>query len=390
MAITPFGVIFGFLVAGMFLTECSGTAASDSDCVDAANASAPAVAPGDAPSAETCTGWRPPFFVLSALLLGPSLWFFFSRRKYVTPLSSKCCGDPPDASPPGSPSPASPSLVADAAHRGVIEGAPLLVRNARMLLLCLGAGVHTFQGTALIGFGPRFMERQLCVSKASASLLTGTLIPVISTGVFVGGYYPTARDWGPGKLRFHILLMVLTSLAAVPLVIATFLSNSIALFLVCCMFSMAFMFAMSSPSVTTVERVVAEHDRAAAVAVQNVAVRFGAVPGPIVLGSLLDAADTQGAERGAYVALGLGGLVGACLLWLAAWHLQGGPDLEDEREAAAAAEQEAAQGRASAEPPTEMRQLPPPPPVTVCPLNADGGRPTQPALHEPLLAATRI
>eukprot|EP01065_Artemidia_motanka_P044488 TRINITY_DN6343_c0_g2_i1.p1 TRINITY_DN6343_c0_g2~~TRINITY_DN6343_c0_g2_i1.p1 ORF type:complete len:538 (+),score=121.82 TRINITY_DN6343_c0_g2_i1:30-1643(+) len=332
MAVSPLGVIAGFVIAGLFLGEC-GSSDSSMSGASCGTADAPIGAPVMPPAGD-CSGWRYPFFVLAGLLITPSIWYLLSKTAYEPPRTTRCCGDAvavEDASPA---SPGSPVTVQSIGlHRGIIRGAKALVSNARVALLCLGAGMHSFQATAVISFGPRFMERQLCVSKASASLLTGTFVPIICSGMFAGGRIPTWRGWGRGMLRHKIMLMATTTLASAPLLVAAFFTDTLAAFLVLVMFALALMFAMMTPSITSVERVVKEEDRAAAVAAQNVIVRAaGGIPGPIALGAMLDSAKTETEERLSYVYVALAGIASAFVLWIAVWFLQLPYDRREQKE----------------------------------------------------------
>eukprot|EP00756_Hemistasia_phaeocysticola_P057076 Hpha_TRINITY_DN33709_c0_g1::TRINITY_DN33709_c0_g1_i1::g.25144::m.25144 len=333
MAITPLGVIFGFLLAGFFLVDCGS--AGDGSGSAGGCAGSLAAEPVDGPLASPldgdCSGWRPPFFVLAVMLAGPSIWMFLSRKRYAPPSTAKCCEEKVDAGA----TPGSPDALHDNQHRGIIQGAKALVGNCRVILLCAGAGLHTFQSASIVAFGPRFMEHQLCTSKTDASLLTGTFIPVISAGVFLGGHIPTCRNWGIGDLRKSIFLIAATTAASLPLTLGSFLAKELWVFLLLVMFGLALQFVMVSPSVTALERAVAEEDRSAAVAAQNVLVRAaGGIPGPIALGALLDAAKSSSEERQAYVVVNIIGVVGAAVFWFWAYCLQRPLDRRDRMEQA--------------------------------------------------------
>eukprot|EP01063_Lacrimia_lanifica_P033881 TRINITY_DN6153_c0_g2_i2.p1 TRINITY_DN6153_c0_g2~~TRINITY_DN6153_c0_g2_i2.p1 ORF type:complete len:501 (+),score=165.61 TRINITY_DN6153_c0_g2_i2:103-1503(+) len=292
LAISPFGVIIGTVLAGSFLAGCSDQSEGENDCTVAANASADNTTAVDP---ESCEAWRVPFFITAAMMLPFALWFFASKRKYRAPKAAKMCGkiEYEDAGGETSPAPppsegmeglAAPSAAASNAmsFAAFKDGVAVVAKNARLWWLSLAYAVHSFQSTAVVAFGPRFMQRQLCIKRSTATLLTATLVPVICVGVFLGGYVPKRCNWGIGHIRKPVLMMALTTWAAIPFgLVAFYATDALWLFLVCTMVFLALAFNCLTPVVTAAQRFVDEEHKGLAVGVVTVVARvLGRSPAP--------------------------------------------------------------------------------------------------------------
>eukprot|EP00754_Rhynchopus_humris_P050461 Rhum_TRINITY_DN8971_c0_g2::Rhum_TRINITY_DN8971_c0_g2_i1::g.30891::m.30891/K14354/SLCO4A; solute carrier organic anion transporter family, member 4A len=329
---SPLGVVGGLLLAGGFLSRCDEDTEGTNDCTVVNNTVPLHVAnvTTDVVKLE-CDAWRTPFYILGVLLVPLGLHFFFSKRRYRSPRTAPCCGPltyedegKADSDDQANADAESAGDISDLSWSDFVQGMKLLMCNSRFLLICAGAAVHNFQSTAIVAFGPRFLEKQLCIARGTAVMLTGTLIPVITVGVFLGGWVPKVKGWGVGHTRNTIWLMGGTTLAAVPFSIIAFFQTSAGLFLFFIGLALCLMFTSTTILLTASQRVVPERYRGLAVAIQSLTGRlFGAVPGPLVLGVLIDhLEDTGGKPRVAYVLLSTCGCSIAGILWMLAGFLQ--------------------------------------------------------------------
>ena len=325
MSLGPFGVILGLMMAGAFLSQCTEGSEGGNDCIASPNMTQGGITFTEvAPmlTIEDCSEWRWSFILIGVLIIPMGLWFSCSRRRYKSPKTAKCCG-PLEFEPH--------HVDEEALHPSWAElkdGLRHLITNKRLMILIIGSAVHTFQSTAIIAFGPRFIEKQLCVKRSTASLLTGTLIPVISIGVFLGGYIPQRYNWGKGNSRKPIFLMAITTLLSCPLCLLSFAFKDVVPFLLVVSVAFSLMFVMSAPIVTSCERVVPDKYKSLAVALQNIVARgAGAIPGPIVLSALLDMPDVG--SRTAFISISVVGTFIAGCLWLFAAFLQAPYDKEE-------------------------------------------------------------
>eukprot|EP01064_Diplonema_japonicum_P028830 TRINITY_DN4522_c0_g1_i1.p1 TRINITY_DN4522_c0_g1~~TRINITY_DN4522_c0_g1_i1.p1 ORF type:complete len:507 (+),score=70.38 TRINITY_DN4522_c0_g1_i1:472-1992(+) len=322
MVLAPFGVIGGLMLAGSFLSGCTDASEGTNDCSSALNMTAPFAA---TPQMEGCDQWRYPFWILGVCLAPWGFWFFFSKKYYSTPTNATCCGTIENL-PEGS----WDHMHDEEATQSVQDfkqGVVALMTNTRFLLVTLGGIVHMFQSTAVIAFGPRYIEKQLCVRRSTASLLTGTLIPMISFGSYMGGYLPKRMGWGVGHSRKPMLMMAVTTGLSVPFTLIAFLFDDVGAFLLIISVSLTLQFTMSVPVVTSAQRVVFQKHRGLAVGLQSLLMRvIGAIPGPLVMGVLLDEDERPITPWRAYVLVSCTGCAVASLAWLAAFYLQQGYD----------------------------------------------------------------
>ncbi|KAJ9464615.1 hypothetical protein DIPPA_24810 [Diplonema papillatum] len=235
MALAPLGIITGLMLVGFFLSDCSDASEGANDCAEVSTATGPP---------ENCSGWRYPFVVLGCCLAPFGLWLLLSRKYYKSPKNATICSK-------------IDYLEEDEWSRHEAEalsfgdfkkGMAHLACNGRYWLLIIGCAVHTFQSGAIIAFGPRFIEKQLCVERSNATLLTATLIPVVSIGVFLGGYIPRRFNWEVGSIRKTILFMGLTTLASSPFAVAAFMVDDVGPFLGFVMVSLVSCRSYSLPS----------------------------------------------------------------------------------------------------------------------------------------------
>eukprot|EP01065_Artemidia_motanka_P036075 TRINITY_DN43990_c0_g1_i1.p1 TRINITY_DN43990_c0_g1~~TRINITY_DN43990_c0_g1_i1.p1 ORF type:complete len:608 (+),score=168.03 TRINITY_DN43990_c0_g1_i1:264-1826(+) len=316
LSLAPLGFVMGIaLAAVMFSAEASSEPgackAADDDlepsCVRTATATATLL-----PKAG-CDSWRYCFLGLGAAMVPLGVWMLQSRVRYSChlPVSPHQLPDFIEEEP-------SPRHIARMTERvRARDGMRQVLGNARWLLVVLAASMQAFAATAAAAFTPRFLEKQLCQDRAVTLVIVMAFIPCAAVGMQLGGWLPHKHDWGISKQLVQCIV-VQTLVCPTGLV---FLTSSLQVFIVVLLLAPFILYFSAAPGVNIVQRVVSPEHKAISMSLSNVVVRaLGNLPGPIVLGALIqaDALPSVGAN---YVLVTAGGHGLSLFCWLAAYWL---------------------------------------------------------------------
>ena len=233
--------------------------------------------------------WRADFFVAAALAALPLL--VLGR----TVIKDTC---------------ASGGAVASEMKRSMQPELPLWA-TARLLLgnpviagSCVYLSFQLFYVNAFIALTPKFIEEGLGQSKSTASFVLAATVPAAVLGTVIGGWICKRAQLG---LRGQLKFCLVTSAIACPMMFVFLLTNfaSVATVFVLIMFVI---FLNASPSFTLLALAVTDRRHVTYVnALVNIVSRsVGGIPGPIVLGVLIDNASASFSFSMAYLAVGLG------------------------------------------------------------------------------------
>ena len=300
----PVGVVLGLGLAGLFLSNCSDTSDSCGNSRLRLRQDFATFPNGTTyetnsyyyllpPEELDCDRWPVGFWILSGLAVPFAIWVFLSKKKFDDYKPER------DAYKADSISRAETSEHIGNDLMSLVPALKGLITNHELTFLLLSQGAMSFVGSGVIAFAPRFFEKTLCHSKSTSSYLTAVFIPFIVTAYVVGGkildkYQMTViQQWK---------LIIGLQVAAIPFFFSFFMESTggfIALMIVPCV-------ALFLPAVAILniaKTIVPSHLRAHSMALLNIASRLvGAIPGPIVLGALLDS-DVIG-DRTCYVVVG--------------------------------------------------------------------------------------
>eukprot|EP01062_Namystynia_karyoxenos_P036926 TRINITY_DN26892_c0_g1_i2.p1 TRINITY_DN26892_c0_g1~~TRINITY_DN26892_c0_g1_i2.p1 ORF type:complete len:614 (+),score=124.45 TRINITY_DN26892_c0_g1_i2:71-1843(+) len=334
LALVPVGFILGAGLAAVFFTieESSTPGACEAQEEEQAEWCASSPAAASATVSLTlpvrglvgCSSWRYAYFLLSALLVPLGLWLLQSRKRYECYRSPGGCDHRVRDFTPGGPGGKGTSTPTSSARRRLSrveqtvmlrEGFRAVMCNVRWLLITLGAAIGSFGGSAVVAFAPRFMERQLCQARSTAVFMVALFIPCAAAGLHVGGMLPRKFRWGVGRQLLQMSL--LSNLLAAPFFLA-FLSKDLVTWILPLLVAIFFQYLSAAPTVNVLQRVVEPEQKAFSASLFNIPVRIlGSVPGPIVLGALLDSASW------CYVLVGMLSNLLSAVLWFVAWMVHG-------------------------------------------------------------------
>ena len=308
LASTPIGVVIGLVLTGMFLKDCEGT---DDSCGADENTTANITfaVPESPEYLQDCSKWSYSFWILACFLVPFAIWFFFAdgaraaAARQVTPN----CPDEVEKKRRAAEIKLKQKTLKEG---GLWNALKFLLTHKELVLIMLSHGCTAFVGSALVAFSPRFLERQLCHSKSTANLLVAIFVPFVCIAFYVGGL--VIEKFKVGIKRQWLILSAL-HLGSVPFFFA-FYAESTVLFMFLLTIPLFCLFLPNTTSLNIAKTVVPQHLRAHAMALMQIAARtLGAIPGPIVMGVLLDSDALS--DRASYVFVGttwtaLGGLFG--------------------------------------------------------------------------------
>ncbi|KAJ9458676.1 putative sphingolipid transporter spinster-like protein 1 [Diplonema papillatum] len=294
LAPTPLGAVAGLVLAGAFLTKC--TQEEEEHC---GSNSTSAVAP---PADNDCSSWMWSFYILGGCVLPAAIWFFFSKKRYTD-----YYGDVFETE--------EEKLERLGRQRPLSEAIHFLVTHKALWWLVLNQASIGFVGAAVITFAPRFFEKTLCEAKSAGSFYTAIFVPFVVAAHVGGGKLVETMRWG---VREQWRMMLCSQLIATPFFMGFY--GESAPFVVAMLLPPVFLlFLPNSAALSVAKRIVPPELRPHSMAFVNIAVRLlGAVPGPIVLGVLLDS-DVIG-DRGAYVAVSVIGVMAANVFAVLGWY----------------------------------------------------------------------
>eukprot|EP01062_Namystynia_karyoxenos_P060046 TRINITY_DN51524_c0_g1_i1.p1 TRINITY_DN51524_c0_g1~~TRINITY_DN51524_c0_g1_i1.p1 ORF type:complete len:507 (+),score=93.49 TRINITY_DN51524_c0_g1_i1:123-1643(+) len=266
------GTAVGMGTGGLLLDGSCGESDSSAggDSCGAAENVTLAVAPSPA---APCGPWRVGFFALGGLLLPVG-----AAVATLRPLTR-------------APSPS-------ARHRQEAAGSSLscgrqlasaLASNPRLMLSYLRIAIGSFFLQALVPFLPWFLEQKLCLGKGTASAFMLPLVAAVGIGTALGGVLVSRLEWGVGR---QFLWQAVTDIAAFPFLFVFLFTEAAAVFIPITAMLAGTLALPAAASSNIVLRVVPPELKAHATAVAVNVGKLCSVPGPIVMGSLLDREGT--------------------------------------------------------------------------------------------------
>eukprot|EP01064_Diplonema_japonicum_P029997 TRINITY_DN4978_c7_g1_i1.p1 TRINITY_DN4978_c7_g1~~TRINITY_DN4978_c7_g1_i1.p1 ORF type:complete len:489 (+),score=72.34 TRINITY_DN4978_c7_g1_i1:23-1468(+) len=305
---TPVGVVIGLLLGGVFLSDCEE---EEDGCK--AHAVTPTVSMTLKPPEElSCEGWKYPFYITGGIAFVLGVIFFFSKKRYA---DYRAEGDEnteeedkPDQMP-------------------MMKVLKKLLSNRQLVLLLLAQGFITFVGSAVIAFAPRFFEKILCEKKNTANFYTAIFIPFVVAAYAGGGAILDKTKWDvKGQWR----MLAVSQALGVPFFLG-FYSEETWLFVLLLVVPCFLLFLPNAATLSIAKRIVPAELRPHSMALINMSSRLiGAIPGPIILGVLIDS-DIMN-DRSAYVTVSFFGSGLATIFSFCGWYLsdEGGSDVESQ------------------------------------------------------------
>jgi len=161
-----------------------------------------------------------------------------------------------------------------------------VIRNIPFLFNALATATKVFSVSAFIIFLPKFTELSLGLPPLNATLLVGaTTVPGAALGIIFSGYLIKRLNASTQKAMFICLIFSLIA----PFFSWVFLMGSPAAFYPVLVILQFISFGVEAPLPTILMRIVRPEDRGMAMGIANIIVRcLGAIPGPVVLGYLID------------------------------------------------------------------------------------------------------
>eukprot|EP01064_Diplonema_japonicum_P025176 TRINITY_DN361_c5_g1_i1.p1 TRINITY_DN361_c5_g1~~TRINITY_DN361_c5_g1_i1.p1 ORF type:complete len:241 (+),score=34.09 TRINITY_DN361_c5_g1_i1:67-723(+) len=153
------------------------------------------------------------------------------------------------------------------------------------MCLVLASAADQFVVDGVSTFLTQFIEEAHGQTKSVANLVLACMIPAMFLGSVCGGWLSKHYGWG---VRGMTLLAWTSSGLSIFLCTAA-LSPTFEVFAVFFVLALFVVFVSVAPIITSMERVVLEHDRELALGLNNLAAKvIGSIGGPIVLGALID------------------------------------------------------------------------------------------------------
>jgi MFS family permease len=204
------------------------------------------------------------------------------------------------------------------ADGGVVSKKPSLNDIFRLLLLgrfqlvIWGYVAYTFALGAFGAWGPAYLERVHQVSTAKAATFFGLVtLGAGLFGTFLGGFAATA--WHKRNPAGYALLIGWSTLVAVPVAVAAFLTHDTTMAMVCLALAMLLLFLPTGPVNTLIIETVPINLRASAMAISIFMIHlFGDLWSPEIVGRISD--RTHSLQKGVLILPGAL-LIGA-VLWL--------------------------------------------------------------------------
>lgn len=190
------------------------------------------------------------------------------------------------------------------------------------MLVVLGNAAQALGSTGLVTFLPRFIENELCKSKSVAAVFTAAMVLMGAASFFIGGVIVDKCKLTTGQ---QLLFMTVTQAIGLP-VHFVWTSRDATVFMPVFLVAIIPLYMWPSPMLNVLNRLAesgaeAGDSRTDAQAIANTCQRlFGAIPGPIILGVMLDAHSVGGGRDGwNYTVVGGGGCILTIIFWGAAY-----------------------------------------------------------------------